>query len=150
MRHVVLLCCAAALVGCAKSKEQPAAEAAAAAAPAAISLADVAGKWTVRVMPETGDSVLLTYELGATADTSGWTFTFPTRRPIAMRVVAVAGDSIVTEAGPFESALRRGIQVTTRTVARLQNGKLVGTTVAQYASGPDPVRHLRYEGTRAP
>ena len=68
-----------------------------------------------------------------------------------MRVVAVAGDSIVTEAGPFESVLRKGVKVSTNSVLRLQNGKLVGTTIAHYAtSGADSVRNLRIEGTRAP
>ncbi len=121
------------------------------AAPAAISLAEVAGKWNVRTMTESGDSTLVTFEMVATADNSGWTMTFPKRKPIPVRVVAVDGDSLVTEAGPFESALRKGVQVTTRTVNRLQDGKLVGATVARYAGGgPDSVRNLRFEGTRAP
>jgi hypothetical protein len=76
---------------------------------------------------------------------------FPKRKPVPMHVVAVAGDSIVTEAGPFESVLRKGIKVTTNSVLRLQDGKLVGTTIAHYAtSGADSVRNLRMEGTRAP
>jgi hypothetical protein len=67
-----------------------------------------------------------------------------------MHVVAVAGDSIVTKAGPFESVLRKGVKVTVQSVNRLQDGKLVGTTIAHYAtSGPDSVRNLRFEGTRA-
>ena len=124
---------------------------AAPAAPAPISLADVAGKWAVRTMPESGDSTLLSYEMVVGADTSGWSFNFPKRKPVPIRVVAVAGDSIVTEAGPFPSNLRKGVQVTSRTVNRLQDGKLVGATTARYAtSGPDSVRHLRFEGTRAP
>jgi hypothetical protein len=123
-----------------------------AAAPAPIALADVAGKWTVRLMPESGDSTLLSYDMVATADTSGWAFNFPKRKPVPLRVVAVDGDSIATEAGPFESNLRKGVQVTmSRTVSRLQDGKLVGATTAHYATtGPDTVAHFRFEGTRAP
>lgn len=120
------------------------------AGPAPIALADVAGKWSVRVMPESGDSTLLTYELVATADPSGWTLNFPKRPPVPARVTA-AGDSIVTEAGPYESVLRKGVQVTTSGVMRLVDGKLVGTTTAHYAtSGADSVLNLRFEGTRAP
>jgi hypothetical protein len=156
MRRIALCCCAVALVACSKPKEQPAMESTAAApetpaAPAPIALADVAGKWNVRTMAESGDSALVTYELVASADTSGWSLNFPKRKPVPMRVVAVAGDSIVTEAGPFESVLRKGIKVTTNTVLRLQDGKMVGTTIAHYAtSGADSVRNLRMEGTRAP
>ena len=156
MRRLVIGCCAIALVGCSKPKEEPPMESTAAApeapaAPAPIALADIAGKWSVRSMSESGDSTLVTYELVAAGDTSGWSLNFPKRKPVPMRVVAVAGDSIVTEAGPFESALRKGIKVTTNSVLRLQDGKLVGTTIAHYAtSGADTVRNLRIEGTRAP
>ena len=152
-----MCCCAVVLVGCSQSKDQPATDemadaAAAPAAPAPIALADVAGKWSVRLMPESGDSALLSYEMVATADTSGWAFNFPKRKTVPLRVVAVDGDSIVTEAGPFESNLRKGVQVTmSRTVSRLQDGKLVGATTAHYAtSGPDTVAHFRFEATRAP
>ena len=155
MRRLMLGCCAIALVACNKPKEEPAMESTAAApetpaAPAPIALADVAGKWSVRAMAESGDSTLVSYELVASGDTSGWSLNFPKRKPVPMRVVAVAGDSIVTEAGPFESVLRKGIKVTTNSVLRLQDGKLVGTTTAHYAtSGADTVRNLRMEGTRA-
>ena len=90
-------------------------------------------------------------ELVATADTSGWTLTAPKRKPIPVRVTAVSGDSIVTEAGPFESLILKGVQVTTRAVYRLQGGKLVGTTEARYAmGGRDSVAHRPTEGTRTP
>ena len=156
MRQLMLCCCAIALVGCNKPKEEPPMESTAAApetpaAPAPIALADIAGKWSVRTMAESGDSTLVTFELVASGDTSGWSETFPKRKPVPIRVVAVDADSIVTEAGPFESVLRKGVKVTSRTVNRLQDGKLVGTTTAHYAtSGADSVRNLRFEGTRAP
>lgn len=156
MRRLVLGCCAIALVGCNKPKEEPPMESTAAtpeapAAPAPIALADIAGTWSVRTMAETGDSVLVTYELVTSSDTSAWSLNFPKRKPIPMHVVAVAGDSVVTEAGPFESALRKGIKVSVQNVIRLQDGKMVGTTVAHYVTaGADSVRNLRFEGTRAP
>jgi hypothetical protein len=151
-------CCAAALIGCRKSENRAAADTAAAtetaaaapAAPAGISLADVAGKWNMRTTNEAGDSTLVTYVLNATADPAGWTINFKNRPPVPVRVT-VSGDSIITDAGPYESVLRKGVQVTTHGVSRLQGGKLVGITVAHYAtSGPDSVRRVRTEGTRAP
>ena len=155
-------CCAAvALVACARSDDAATSDTAAgtvaasstATVPAAqpISLGDVAGRWTVRAVPETGDTTPISSQLNASADTSGWTTTLPNRPPTATRVVAVAGDSIVTENGPYESVLRKGVRVTTRSVMHLQEGKLVGYTVAHYStSGADSVLRLRTEATRTP
>ncbi|MEP6688119.1 MAG: hypothetical protein ABJC36_07195 [Gemmatimonadales bacterium] len=156
MRRIVLSCCAVALIGCNKPKEEPAMEAAAtppetAAAPTPVALADFAGKWSMRTMAESGDSTLVSYDMIATSDSSGWTLNFAKRKPVPVRILAVGGDSIVTEAGPYESVLRKGVQVTTQSVQRLVDGKLVGTTTARYSTGgADSVRHLRTEGTRAP
>jgi hypothetical protein len=153
MRFFVSLCCAAVVAGCSKPDAPPAQDttAAAAPAPAPISLAEVAGKWTVRTMAENSDSVLVTSELTATADTSGWMTMVPGRPAMATRVIEVAGDSITTEFGPFESVLRPGVQVTTRSVMRLRDGKLVGYLTARYATtGADSVARLRLEATRAP
>jgi hypothetical protein len=155
MRRIAQLSCAVVLIGCAKS-DQPAADTTPAAAtpapaPAPIALADVAGKWNVKGTNETGDSTLVTYVFTATGDTSGWTITFPGRKPVPVHVVAVAGDSIVIEAGPYPSMLRKGVQVRTSGPLRLQDGKLVGTVKAQYSvKTADSVRMVRTEGTKAP
>jgi hypothetical protein len=155
MRRFAFLCCAAILVGCGKSEVQPTRDttAVAPATPesrAAISLADIAGKWRLRTMDEAGGNVVES-ELTATADTSGWTLTRPDRKTVPVRVVAVGGDSIITEAGPYESALRKGVQVRARMVLRLQEGKVVGNTEARYTmSGGDSVAHRPTEGTRMP
>ena len=148
----------AVLVACAKAEKQPATDTGAApptaapaatATPAALSLSSLAGKWAVRGTTEDAKSTVVTFDMVATADTSGWTINFPKRAPIPARIVALAGDSVVTEAGPYESVIRKGVQVTTRTTLRLQDGKLAGTTVAHYATtGPDSVVSLRMEGTR--
>jgi hypothetical protein len=154
MRPLVLLCVAAVLAGCGRPQDRTVEEGTArdtvAAAPAAatISLADIAGKWKIRSTDEAGGNVVET-ELLATADTSGWTLTGPKRKPIPVRVIQVAGDSIITEAGPYESFLRKGVQVRTRNVSRLQNGKLMGTIEARFAmGGRDSVAHRKSEGTR--
>ena len=154
-----LCCCAAVLAACGKPDTEAAdttaadttAAAAAVAAPAPLSLSQVAGRWNVRAVPETGDTTPTTFVLNATGDTTGWTITFPNRQPIRTRVLAVDGDSVLTETGPYESARRKGVQVTTRVAWRLEGDRLVGRTVARYVTtGPDSVLQLRSEGTRAP
>jgi hypothetical protein len=96
------------------------------------------------------DSTLLTFVFNATGDPSTWAFNFPGRPPVPVRVT-MDGDSIMTAAGPYESLLRKGVQVSTNGVLRLQGGKLVGATTAHYTtSGADSVLQLRSEGTRAP
>lgn len=159
MRPAAFCACLAVLVACAKTEKQPATDTAAAtpaaapaapATPAPLSLASLAGKWAVRATTEGANSTTVSFDMVATADTSGWTINFPNRKPVPARIVAIAGDSVVTEAGPYESVIRKGVQVTTRSTMRLQDGKLVGTTVAHYAtSRPDSVVSLRMEGTRA-
>lgn len=155
MRAAALLSCTVLLVACGGAQETPPADSAAVApapAPAAtISLADLAGNWTQTVRTETSDSVLVTAAVTATSDTTGWTITLPGRPVMPVRVLRVDGDSIVTATGPYESVLRKGVQVTTENVLRMQDGKLVGITVARYqGAGADSVVRLRTELTRAP
>jgi hypothetical protein len=153
MRRLALMCCVAGLVACEKPKEQPAADTTAAMAPepappapTPISLADVAGTWTVQVKVQGSDSVVLTYEM--VADTSGWTMNLPKHKPVKATVKA-DGDSITAEAGPYESALRKGLKVKTDGVYRLQDGKLVGTTIAHYdTKSADSVLTLSVEATK--
>ena len=116
---IAICVCAAVLAGCAK-KDDAAVDTTAddvrdhdAPTPTPVNLADVAGKWNMRAVPTTGtDTTPTNSVITATATTSGWTITFPGRQPIPMRVT-VDGDSIMTEAGPYPSARRKGVQVTT-------------------------------------
>jgi len=148
------------LVGCAKTDEaakDSAAAVAAAPAPAApaptpaLSLADVAGKWQMRAVPESGtDTSATPYVLTATADTTGWLITFPSGLKVPLHVMA-SGDSVIATGGPYSSQRRKGVKVTTETSMRLQNGKLVGTTIAHYSkAGPDSVLRLHAEGSKMP
>jgi hypothetical protein len=58
---------------------------------------------------------------------------------------------MVAEAGPYESVLRSGVAVVTRTVNRLEGGRLVGTFMARYATNiVDSVLRGRTEGSRVP
>ncbi len=124
MRHLAIFCCAAILVGCGKSEVQPprdttAMAPAASERPAAMSLADLAGKWKLRTTDEAGGNAVES-GLTATADTTGWTLTRPGGKVVPVHVVAVAGDSLALEPDPYESALRKGVQVRSRMVLRLQ------------------------------
>jgi hypothetical protein len=156
MRHSALLWCSILLVGCSKADTAAdtaavvdTAMSAAAMEPTPISLDQVAGKWNVRVLSaETGDSTLTSYVLDAKADTAGWTFTFPTGGPIAMHVVSMAGDSLVTEAGPFDSRLQKGVKVRSTVTWRLRDGKLSGAIVSHYDTKPPTTRNLIAVGTR--
>lgn len=154
MRSFALMC-AVLLIACAREEngEDTATmedTTAVAPMPEGISLADVAGTWTINATTETGETVPQ-FEMVASADPTGWEMHFPDREPVLVRIVEVAGDSIVTETGPYESILRPGVQVTTHAVYRLEGDRLIGTTVAHYqTSEADSVITVRSEGTRAP
>jgi hypothetical protein len=158
---IALCLCAAVLAGCAKkdnaavdttamaSSTETATVPTPAPAPTPINLADVAGKWNMRSVPTAGDTTPTTFVLTAKANTSGWTITFPGRKPIAEKVT-VDADSIIFEAGPYPSVRRKGVTVTTNGVMRLQGGSLVGSTTAHYkVKTADSVLTLNTTGTRA-
>lgn len=156
MRTLLIGTSLAIAAGCAKPESQAAKDSIAAApmgagaAAVPITLAAVAGNWTMKTTSATSDTVLLTFGLSASADGSQWTVAFPNRDPLPARVVA-EGDSIVTDLGPYESALRKGVMVTTHTVYRLEGAELVGTGQAHYTvPGPDSLLNLRMRGTRTP
>ena len=149
MRRLVLALSAALLAGCSKP-DAPPAEPPAPPPAATLNLADLAGTWNMKTMAEGSDSALVTYTMTLTGTTEGWTINFPGRDPMPM-TATVSGDSVMTTVAPYESVLRKGVQVSTNSVVRLVDGKLVGTTIARYAtSGADSVVRLRMEGTRAP
>jgi len=162
MRRIVplgLTCCALVLAACgggdAEDADSLAADSMGAAMPApaspTLSLADLAGRWNMRAVPESGDTTPTTYVLTATTDSSGWSVTFPNREPEPTRVLAVGGDSVVLQTGPYESARRAGVRTTTTTTLRMVGDSLVGPSVARYqTTGADTVLRLRSAGTRAP
>ena len=145
------------VAACAK-KEEPAKDTTAAMAPApapapapTLALADVAGKWQFSSVPMAGkDTSPTKYVLTATADTTGWTLTFPDKQVVPVKVT-VSGDSVQLASAEFKSQRRKGVKVTTETTLRLSDGKLSGVTTAHYAkAGADSVLQLKSEGTRAP
>ena len=156
MRYSALALGLATIAGCAKTEKPAAMPAAPPPAPAApampapINMADVAGKWTVKSMAADKDTVLVTYTLMATTDANGWMIELPKRKPMPVRVT-ISGDSVITDTGPYESVLRKGVQVTTHGSFHLMNGKLVGMNSAHYnVKTADSVLMLRSEGMKTP
>ncbi len=152
MSRAALLLVVPVMLACSK-KETPAADtsAAMAAAPAPVAPApmNVAGKWTVKVMPEGKDTTILTYMLDATNDMTGWKLTLPNRQPMEPRVISMDNDSIVIDNGPYSSALRKNVMVTTHSSMHMEGDKLVGKTIAHYnTKGADSVVVLHTEGAR--
>ena len=160
LTRVALLGSAILFVAACAKKEQAVEDTAAAAAPApapapaptpALALSDVAGKWQFASVPMAGtDTSPTKWVLDAKADSTGWTIAFPDKQVVPLEVSA-SGDSVVLTSGEFKSQRRKNAKVKTVTVLRMQDGKLVGTTMARYAkAGADSTMQLRSEGTRMP
>ncbi len=149
MRRTAVLSCLALAVGCGPGQDQATPEAPMPDAPAPTSLADFAGTWSMQAMTEAGDSVLITYEMTATASTEGWTVTFPGRDPIPAHIMEAVGDSVVIHLGPYPSALRDDVSVSTVTISRIVDGRMVGHFTATYdMEGPDNVLNGMQQGER--
>jgi hypothetical protein len=147
MRIAVLLGMAGLFAAC-TTKEAPPAADTAATLPPGKSLGAIAAIWDVNVMPLDKDSVLTTYLLNTT-DTTGWMFAFPDEGPVMMRLTNRMGDTLVAEAGPFESKLRPGMKARTVSTAAFEGNSMSGTVVAHYeGAGADSVKTYRIEGTR--
>lgn len=152
MKLCLVLAAGLLVLGCKRESSEEATQeqtADTAAGTATISLADIAGTWDMRAVPETGaDTTASLYQIKVTAD--GWTLFLPDRPPV-VAAVTTSGDSILADAGPFESVRRVGVMVRTHSTFRLEGDRLVGTTVAHYVTtDADSVLHLHVEGTRAP
>lgn len=126
------------LAACGKA-ETPATDSPAAAAPPAppaLTSADVGGTWDAQGMPMGSDTVVVSFTMTNTDTGAGTWITFPSGLKVQNTRRQVDGDSVVSETGPFKSQVRRGQDVaSTRTVLRLMDGKLVGTTHSKYANG---------------
>ncbi len=117
---------------------------------APITVASIAGKWNVNVMGPSSDSVMATNVATFEGDPASWSFQFPGGKAIPIRNLAVSGDSITYEAGPFASAVKKGMQVSNRVAVTLRDGSMFGNVIARYqTTGPDSVLHFRIMGTRA-
>jgi len=160
--RVLIACSIAVLIaGCAKGDQAATDSAAAAAAmaaapappppPAMFSLADAAGQWQVRAVPESGTDTTPTNDvMTATADTTGWMITFADGQKVPMQVM-VSGDSLIAKSGTFKSQRRKNVKVMTESSMRMHDGMIMGTTIAHYTNaGADSVLRLRTEGKKMP
>jgi hypothetical protein len=154
-----LALCFAALVVAACAKKEAPKDTTAAMAPApapapvpALAAADVAGTWHFAAVPTTGkDTSATEFDLAATADSADWTMTFTKSKLKVPTKHSISGDTLTISAGPFTSQRRKGLKVSTVSTLKLEDGKLVGQTVAHYEKGgADSVATLRTEGTKAP
>lgn len=147
MRRLALVLSAVLVAGCAKKEAPPAEQAPAAPS---IDVASLAGTWNLTGTMAGDTTVIVTGTITATADPTMWTITLP-NRPAMPLSVTVSGDSLITASGPYESVLRKGVQVTTNGVLHLVNGQLVGPNVAHYAvTTADSVATLQMTATKAP
>lgn len=119
---------------------------AASAPQTSLKLSDVAGTWEGKSMLGPNDSVFNTWGLKATASRKGWTTKRANGAVFPVRIIAVGGDSIVYEAGPYPSALRPGQTTTTRVIGHFDGDKMTGTWEAHYKSGD--VARGKVEATR--
>src|SRR5438093_6353517 len=116
----------------AQPKPKPAAQQAADSATAAL-----AGTWLIESTRKTaaGKDTVVNSLVTATADANGWVTHLAGRDPIPTRVVAMGGDSAVTEAGPFQSVARPGQTVTTRETLHFKDNAVWGAIEARFSNG---------------
>ena len=144
-RFLVLSAAALLALGCMKGAERTDTMQTATMS-AAINLDEVAGTWNFNAIPE-GDTTVVNYTVMATNDTSGWTMKMGNAAPVPLRIT-VAGDSVITMAGPFPSALKPGTTVTTHSITRFRGDSAFGVTHAAYSGGERLT--LQTRGSRAP
>jgi hypothetical protein len=119
------------------AQQQPAQQKPAPPHAAASTKPAVAGTWAMEntVKTAAGKDTVVTSLLTATADTNGWVTHLAGRDAIPTRVVAMGGDSVVTEAGPFQSVVRPGQTVTTHETLHFKDDAIWGTIEARYSNG---------------
>ncbi len=136
MRFASAVLAVALLAACGPA-EEPAAEAP--ATPPAPTLADFAGTWQ-NTATLTGVANPVPSTMTGTAAGNDWTMSLEGRPGVAM-TVSIVGDSLIAQSAEYESVLRKGVMVSTRTASVLQNGQLVGNLIATYktAAGEEVV-----------
>jgi hypothetical protein len=148
MRTAALAGCLALLAACTPAPEQAEAPPAPPAA-AAPTLADFAGTWNTTATL-TGVTAPVESQLTGSADGSTWTMTLAGRDPIPLQA-SIVGDSLVAVSAEYESILRPGVRVTTRTAGVRSGAELVGNITATYkTSSGDEVVTGTFRSTRAP
>jgi hypothetical protein len=100
----------------------------------AITQSDVAGAWSGKTVVTPKDTV--SFVLTIPAAGKAGTLKLRNGEPIPTRLVTVAGDSVVADAGPFPSVLKPGETVSmVRMIGHFKGTTMTGTVMARYASG---------------
>ena len=92
------------------------------------------GDWVGRAIRQNNDSTVTEVTTTFSADKKAWV-KFPNREPLAARIIAMGGDSVVTEVGPYDSVTRTGHKVTTRMTSHVKDHKIWGTFHADFDDG---------------
>lgn len=143
------------VVACAK-EEAPAVDSAATAAmqpaPAALTPADLAGTWNGTTKAEGTDSVVNRFTAMRTTDSTGAIILEGSKDTVAYTMRYDADSMIATSVAYTDPSMPKGSPpVTFRSVGRLKDGKLVGTSTLMLASKPDSVlARSTWEATKAP
>ena len=104
--------------------------------PAASAQGSKCTMWRIQTVASSSDSVLVTSQLFMAPDGKSAMMKLPNLAPVPVRIVASGGDSMVTEAGPFQSVLRPGRTVTLlHMVTHFHDKDMTGTMEAHYDSG---------------
>lgn len=96
--------------------------------------AGAVGTWNNKTMVGPKDSVVATSTITLTAD-GKVTVQFPGRPLLTAKVLAAGGDSVVTEIGPYESVVKKGLMTTTTSVGHYKGNTSSGTFTAKYNDG---------------
>ena len=146
MRSIVVMVLI--LAACAPGDNQATDTAAMVDASDALTAEDISGSWSGTTFAEGSDSVLVRWTSTMSGSSSVLLFEGSTDSVRAR--TSLDADSVIVESDPYPAATLPGNpQVRFRSVGRLRDGNLVGTSVLMLASEPDSVvRRTRWEATR--
>jgi len=139
------------VLACAKTETAQTDTTSMAMAPAALTADDVAGTWNGMSMREGSDSVVLRWTVMAITPAES-KMVFEGSTDTLTLTNSFDADSMITTSPVYDDPTTPGTNnVTFRSVSRLQDGKLVGTTTVMMADRPDSVvSRGSFEATRAP
>ncbi len=148
MKTAPVLLVIAALTACGGTKEAATDSAAAApvasaepAAPAAKTVADFAGTWQMTSNVQGAAKPVSSTLVSGTGNS--WTLTLE-GRPAMQVQMSMSGDSLITQSPEYESVLRKGVKVTTRTAVVMSGETITGNMEAVYRT---PKGEERVPGT---
>lgn len=98
---------------------------------AGVTVADFAGTWDLMAEVDGAEAPVAVQIMG-TAE-GQWTMMLEGREPLAA-AVEIVGDSLVMNVAEYESVLRAGVMVGTRSAVVMDGDMMIGTLVATYAT----------------